>query len=91
MLIGATIIGRLFLRPRLWGFRKMKAGVFGPIVKRRDGVFCVELSKVETAMGVTFTAEQIAAAVVSVALSGEGASTVNNRRKRCQLDSEFAQ
>ena len=73
MLIGATLICRLFLRPRLWGFRKMKAGVFGPIVKRRDGAFCVELSKVETAMGVTFTAEQLAAAVIFITLSGKSA------------------
>jgi ribulose-5-phosphate 4-epimerase/fuculose-1-phosphate aldolase len=88
MLIGATTLGR-FQRPRLWAFRKIKAGRFGPVV-RHHGALCVEIAHVETAMGVAFTAEQIAAAVVLVALSGEGASTVNNRRKRCPLDSELA-
>jgi hypothetical protein len=55
----------------------MKAGRFGAVV-RRPRAFCVELSKVETAMGVTFTAEQLAAAVIIGALSGKSAEY--NRR-----------
>jgi len=62
LLIGATHIGRLLLRPRLWGIRAIQRGKFGPPVVARDGARRVPLETVEAVEGARFTPVQLAAA-----------------------------
>jgi hypothetical protein len=62
LLVGATHIGRLLSRPRLWGIRAMRRGRFGPPVTAPDGARRVPLAAVEDAAGIPFTPAQLTAA-----------------------------
>jgi hypothetical protein len=62
MLITAPIIGRLFMRPRLWAYEHLKAGDFSPAVHRCGRADCVDLASVEAFAGRHFTPAQLAAA-----------------------------
>jgi len=62
LLIGATHLGRLLLRPRLWGIRAIRRGRFGTSVTAPDGARRVPLETVEAVEGVRFAPVQLAAA-----------------------------
>jgi hypothetical protein len=62
MLIAGPAIAKLFARPRLWAFKRIKRGEFGPVVKRRGRALLVDLAAVEAATGMTFTPAQLRAA-----------------------------
>ena len=62
MLVTAPIIGRLFMRPRLWAYEHLKAGDFGPAIHRRGRADCVTLASVEAFAGQPFTPAQLTAA-----------------------------
>jgi hypothetical protein len=64
MLVTAPKIASLLGRPRLWGYRQMQAGRYGPIVRQNMHHGCVHLAAVEAAEHVTFTPQQLAAAGV---------------------------
>jgi hypothetical protein len=59
------MIGRLLARPRLWAYRWMKRGEFGPIV-RVQGRNCVDLDGVEELAGRRFDRDQLARAGVPI-------------------------
>jgi hypothetical protein len=57
------MIARLLGRPRMWAYRQIVAGRFGPVVhQRRHRWRYVDLARVEDAQGITFSADQLAAA-----------------------------
>ena len=62
LLIGATHIGRLLSRPRLWAIRAIRRGRFGTPVVACDGARRVPLETVEAVEGVRFMPVQLAAA-----------------------------
>jgi hypothetical protein len=66
MLIAGPAIAKLFARPRLWAYKRIRNGRFGPIVKRRGRALLVDLAAVEAAAGTIFTPAQLAAAGVTV-------------------------
>jgi hypothetical protein len=61
MLVTTPIVAKLFCRPRLWAYRRAKAGRFGPIVRRRGRALYLPLSGVERSIGRRFSHEQLAA------------------------------
>ncbi len=63
MLVTGPIIGKLLARPRLWAYRRMKAGDFGPPIKGRGRALCVHLEKVQEKTGQRFSQEQLAVAL----------------------------
>lgn len=65
MLVTAPIIGRLTARPRLWAYRRIVAGRFGPVHRRQGHALLVDLAGVEAATGTTFSPAQLAAAGVA--------------------------
>jgi hypothetical protein len=66
MLIAGPQIARLVRRPPRWALRKITAGVFGPVVRRRGRIREVELAVVEQRVGLMFTHAQLIAAGVRV-------------------------
>jgi hypothetical protein len=62
LLVTAPPIARLLLRGRVWAWRRLKAGDFGPIVRRQGRAFCVTLAGVEAYVGRPFSPDQLAAA-----------------------------
>jgi hypothetical protein len=58
------MIGRLLGRPRMWAFRQVDAGRYGPTT-RQNGVLFADLAGVENAACRTFSDENIAFAVNS--------------------------
>jgi hypothetical protein len=62
MLITPPAIGRLVGRNERWAQRRAAAGHFGPVICRRGEWQFLDLANVETALGRTFSPEQIAAA-----------------------------
>jgi hypothetical protein len=66
MLIAGPAIAKLFARPRLWAYKAIKSGRFGPVVKRRGRAQLVDLAVVQAATGMTFTPAQLAAAGLTV-------------------------
>jgi hypothetical protein len=68
-LVAGPVIARLFARPRLWAYKRIKRGRFGPVVKRRGRALLVDLAAVEAAAGTTFTPAQLAAAGVPVTVT----------------------
>jgi hypothetical protein len=71
MLIGGPAIAKLFARPRLWAYKRIKSGRFGPAMKRRGRALLVDLAAVEAAAGTAFTPAQLAAAGVTVTKTQE--------------------
>jgi hypothetical protein len=65
MLLTSTQIARLLARPRFWGSRAIRRGVF-PVYCRKGRKAWVELGAVEEALGVRFSPEQLRAAGVWV-------------------------
>ena len=61
MLITAPIIGKLRGRPRLWAYRKIRRGDFGPYVEGPDGALLVDVANVEADAGFRFSPPQLAA------------------------------
>jgi hypothetical protein len=61
MLITGPIIGKLRGHPRLWAYRKIIRGDFGPVVEGPGGALRVYLAAVEAEQGVTFSRSQLAA------------------------------
>lgn len=66
MLICAPMIGQLFLRPRLWAWRRVVAGVYGPVSTYGGRALWVQVRAVEAAHGVTFTLGQLEAVGVYI-------------------------
>src|SRR5436190_256014 len=66
MLVTAGMIARLQGRPRKWAQRRMKAGVYGPIMGLRGRWPYVDLAEVEAEDGRSFASEQLLAAEVSL-------------------------
>jgi hypothetical protein len=66
MLIAGPAIAKLFARPRLWAYKGIKRGRFGPVVKSRGRALLVDLAAVQAAAGTTFTPAQLAAAGVTL-------------------------
>jgi hypothetical protein len=66
MVVNATIISRLMLRPVMWAHRRIVAGRYGETLYRGGRGEWVRLAAVEAAEGVTFTAAQLEAAGVSI-------------------------
>ncbi len=62
LLITPPTIGRLLRRPRRWAQRRVVAGAFGPVLKRRGRTYYVDLAAVEAFAGQNFTPAQLAAA-----------------------------
>jgi hypothetical protein len=62
MWISPPVIGRLAAKPRLWARRRLRRGDFGP-TQRKGRVWFAQLGGVERRLGVTFTPEQVAAAL----------------------------
>jgi hypothetical protein len=60
MLVTAPTIGRLLARPRLWAFRHVKAGHFGPVIHRHGRTLYVELRNVEARVGRRFSLAHLA-------------------------------
>jgi hypothetical protein len=60
MLVTPPTIARLLLRPRKWAQRRVTAGAFGPVVRRRGRAQLVALAAVEAWAGRRFAAEQLA-------------------------------
>jgi hypothetical protein len=60
MLVTPPIIARLLLRPRKWAQRRVQAGAFGPVVRRRGRAQLVALNAVEAWAGRRFAPEQLA-------------------------------
>jgi len=73
MLVTAPPIGRLCGRPRLWACIQIKAGRFGPVIRRRGRAYQVELANVEAALGVRFSPAQLAAAGITIQPEQEAA------------------
>jgi hypothetical protein len=65
MLITAPKIGKLRGHPRLWAYRKIRRGDFGPYIESR-GALLVDLSGVEADAGYRFTRCQLAAVGLSI-------------------------
>jgi hypothetical protein len=61
MLIAGPTIARLVLRNRRWAHRRVIAGDFGAVVARRGRAQLVDLTAVESRLGVTFSSEALAA------------------------------
>jgi len=64
MLITASTIGRLLVRPRKWAQRRIADGTFGPAIRTKRA-WLVDLARVEEQAGHKFTDEQIVGAVRS--------------------------
>jgi hypothetical protein len=62
MLVTPPTIGKLLQRPRRWAQRRVVAGAFGPIMRRRGRTYYVDLAGVEAFAARHFTKEQLAAA-----------------------------
>jgi hypothetical protein len=62
MLVTAPSISRLMGRPRLWGYRQMRAGRYGRVERLNGHHGCVFLANVEVAEQVTFSRQQLIAA-----------------------------
>ena len=73
MLVTGPAIGRLFARPRIWAYRQVRAGRFGPIIKCRGRAFFVDIRNVEARIGYRFSASQLAAAGLQPAPDQEAA------------------
>jgi hypothetical protein len=65
MFLTAPIIGKLFMRSRVWAWSEIKAGKFGPALVR-DGTLLVSLDAVERRIGHRFSPEQLRAAGIRV-------------------------
>lgn len=63
--ITAPMVARLLGRPRMWAFRQVGTGRFGPIIYRRGRWSYVSLGAVQAYHGRPFTPEQLLAAGVS--------------------------
>jgi hypothetical protein len=61
MLVTAPTIGRLLARPRLWAYRKVKRGDYGPVIHRRGRALLVNLANVEERIGRRFSSAHLAA------------------------------
>ena len=59
MLVTAPTIARLLFRPRLWAYRRMRAGRYGPIFRQNGHHGLVALAAVEAAEYVTFTPDDL--------------------------------
>lgn len=59
ILVTAPTIGKLLGRPRMWAYRQIRAGRFGPIVHRRGLWAYVDLRRVQAVEHQTFTHEQL--------------------------------
>jgi hypothetical protein len=66
MNITAPAIGKLLNHPRMWAWRRVVDGTFGPIVERRGRALLVDLKKVEDHAGISFTNQQIIDAVAGI-------------------------
>jgi hypothetical protein len=64
MLVTGSTIAKLLQRPRMWAFRRIAAGDFGPVYQRGPA-YQVELGRVEAATGMQFTPSQLAAAGIT--------------------------
>lgn len=62
MLVTGPTIARLLFRPRLWAYRRMRAGRYGPIVRQNAHHGHVDLRAVEIAERVAFTADDLSRA-----------------------------
>jgi len=62
LLVSASTISKLRMRPKLWALRRIRAGLYGPAVLCARGALHVDLAHVEAAEGQVFTPEQVAAA-----------------------------
>jgi hypothetical protein len=66
MPVTAPTIGRLRNRPRQWAFRRIKAGIYGPVIVLRGRVPYVDLAAVELVEGIKFPPERLAAAGIHI-------------------------
>jgi hypothetical protein len=71
MLIAGPQIARLVHRPPRWAHRKISAGDFGEVVRRRGRIREVELAAVADRLGLTFTQTQLAAAGLPIIQTDE--------------------
>jgi hypothetical protein len=66
MLVSAPMIARLLCRPWLWAYRRMTAGMFGPIVHQQGRWPYVSLHAVERVTSRRFDRDQLVRAGVPI-------------------------
>jgi len=64
--VTAPTIARLKGRPRMWAYRRLVAGKYGPVIRRRGRWQYVDLAAVEQAEGMTFPADRLVEAGVHI-------------------------